>query len=87
MPNELRRKTLREEAEASERRQRLIAYASDMRLAHRYIEENELATAKTILKQYEDQESIRGIYWQRLNGLVQSDRSHTLPHRGPKVGR
>jgi eukaryotic-like serine/threonine-protein kinase len=80
-----REQALREEAVASERRQRLSAYEADMRLAHRYLSENNLAMVKMLLDRYDRATNgfpdVRGLYWRHLHQVTQGDQSSsTLPH-------
>jgi serine/threonine protein kinase len=77
---------LREEAEAGERKQRLIAYAADMSLAQRYLNENNLSKVDELLKRYEpkpgeEKEDVRGIYWGHLSDVITGDEIHTFPHK------
>ncbi|MHC4071497.1 MAG: protein kinase domain-containing protein, partial [Planctomycetota bacterium] len=71
---------LREEAQEEEREQRLNAYAADMNLAQRYLNENSLSEVKELLDRYRNEEDVRGIYWRHLDDVIKDDESHTFPH-------
>lgn len=80
---ELRETTLKEEAVASERRQRLVSYASDMQAASSALKENDLEQVKRLLARYDPkdgEDDLRGVYWYHLAGAIASGNPNTLPH-------
>ncbi|MHC4330083.1 MAG: protein kinase domain-containing protein [Planctomycetota bacterium] len=78
-----REHALREEAQESERKQRLNAYAADMSLAQRYLNENKLGMVDELLKRYvpkRPEDDVRGIHWHHLNQVSKGEEIHTFPH-------
>ena len=78
-----RESALREEAQEGERKQRLIAYASDMRVAQGALAENNLSVARQRLDRYlpePNEEDLRGIAWRYLWQVTRGDEIHTFPH-------
>ncbi len=70
-------------AKEGERKQRLIAYASDMRVAQEYLRENNLGKVAELLNRYMSkpgQEDLRGIEWRYLWQASKGDEIHTFPH-------
>jgi len=70
-------------AQEGERNQRLIAYASDIRLAQEYLRENNLGKVSELLQRYmprPGQEDLRGIEWRYLWQASKGDETHTFPH-------
>jgi len=71
-------------AEEKGKRQRLIAYASDMRAAQIAIGENNLGLANTLLRRYipedNEDEDLRGVEWHYLWGENRGDSATTLDH-------
>jgi len=70
-------------ARESERKQRLIAYASDMKVAQGALEENNLSMAVQLLNRYvpkPGEEDLRGIEWRYLWQAGKGDEIHTFPH-------
>jgi len=77
---------LREEAQESERTQRVKDYAADMSQAQRYLTENNLSMLDVLLNRYvpregEEGKDVRGINWHRFNTAIsEGTHVHTLPH-------
>ncbi|MGI9242438.1 MAG: protein kinase domain-containing protein, partial [Verrucomicrobiales bacterium] len=75
---------LRAKAEEGERRQRLIAYASDMKAAEVALKEDDLGRVQRILRRHlpvDGQEDLRGLVWRYLWGASQSgDEIQTIEH-------
>jgi len=70
-------------AKEGERKQRLIAYASDMNVAQGALGENNLSRAKQLLYRYvpkPGQEDLRGIEWRYLWQASRGDEIHTFRH-------
>ncbi|MHC4557060.1 MAG: protein kinase domain-containing protein [Planctomycetota bacterium] len=83
--NAARERAVQEERKAKEgeRKQRLIAYASDMRLAQEYLKENNLGKVLETLNRYmpgPGQEDLRGMAWRYLWQASRGDEIHTFPH-------
>jgi len=78
-----REQTLRTKAQEGERKQRLIAYASDMKVAQGALEENNLSRMVQLLYRYvpkPSEEDLRGIEWRYLWQASKGDEIHTFPH-------
>ena len=74
---------LRSKAEDGERKQRLIAYASDMKVAQEYLKENNLGQVNELLNRYipkPGQDDLRGIEWRYLWQARRGDEIFTFPH-------
>ncbi len=70
-------------AREGERRQRLIAYASDMKAAQIDLGENNLTRVVGLLNRYvpkPGEEDLRGIAWRYLWQACQGDEIYTFPH-------
>jgi eukaryotic-like serine/threonine-protein kinase len=75
--------TLRTKAEEGERRQRLMAYASDMKVAQVALEEDNFNMTVQLLSRYvpkPGEEDLRGIEWRYLWQASKGDEIHTFPH-------
>jgi len=80
----VRESELRQAAQDSERRQRLNAYAADMSLAQKYLNENNLGKVDELLRRYEpkaDEDDVRGMYWRHLSLVSKGQEIHTFPHK------
>jgi serine/threonine protein kinase len=78
-----REQTLREDAEARERRQRLHAYAADMKLGWEYLKKHDLQKVAELLNSYErklGEDDLRDIEWTYLKEAIAGDQTDTLPH-------
>ncbi len=70
-------------AKEGERKQRLIAYASDMKVAQGALREDNLSRAKRLLSRYvpkPGREDLRGIEWRYLWQASRGDEIHTFHH-------
>lgn len=70
-------------AKEGERRQRLIAYASDMKAAQIDLADNNLTRVSELLSRYvpkPGEEDLRGIAWRYLWQASQGDESYVFPH-------
>ena len=79
-----RERTLRTKAEEGERKQRLIAYATDMKLGREYLKKHDIEKVKELLNRYitksDEEEDLRDIEWQHLHQSIAGDETYTLPH-------
>jgi serine/threonine protein kinase/WD40 repeat protein len=74
---------LRSKAEEGERKQRLIAYSSDMKVAQEYLKDNNLGQVNELLNRYvpqPEQEDLRGIEWRYLWQASRGDQIFTFLH-------
>jgi WD40 repeat protein len=75
--------TLRSKAEEGERIQRLIAYASDMKVSQEYLKEGNLGQVNELLNRYipkPGQDDLRGIEWRYLWQASRGDEIFTFSH-------
>ena len=78
--------TLRTKAEEGERKQRLIAYAADMKLAREYLKKHNLPKMNELLNSYvpkpgePDEDDLRDIEWRYFTQVSKGDESYTIPH-------
>jgi serine/threonine protein kinase/WD40 repeat protein len=79
-----RERMLRTKAEEGERKQRLIAYAADMKLGIEYLKKHNLKKVEELLDRYktksDDEENLRDIEWEHLHQSIAGDETYTLPH-------
>ncbi len=79
-----RERTLRTKAEEGERKQHLIAYATDMKLGREYLKKHDLKKVEELLNRYvpksDEEEDLRDIEWQHLHQTIGGDETYTLPH-------
>jgi len=79
-----RERTLRTKAEEGERKQRLIAYATDMKLGREYLKKHDLKKVEELLDRYktksDDEEDLRDVEWQHLYQSIAGNETYTLPH-------
>lgn len=78
-----REQTLREEAQAGERRQRLNTYAADMKLGWEYLKKHDHQKVAELLNSYDHkpgEDDLRDIEWNYLKDTIAGNQTYTLPH-------